>query len=131
MGGRARKQCIFWSCNTSAFNAMRCGESSFTCQCQKKEKEKKNGWRVSNFALLMVVFKCHHGGEACFTVSTLVRSATPFNIAALSPEGHSRQRRQSAGRAPFEGDPALLSSHLRWHSVMPVGRSVALRPQKP
>ena len=38
-------------------------ESPSTCQCDKKKKKKKKGLKVSNFALLWVVFKWHHGSE--------------------------------------------------------------------
>ena len=39
-------------------------ENPFTCQCKKEKKEKrKKGLRVSNFALLLVVYKWHAGSE--------------------------------------------------------------------
>ena len=59
MHGCACKQCIFWSYNTSTFNAMRFDENLFTCQCGREKK----GLRVSNFALFMVIFKWHQGSE--------------------------------------------------------------------
>ena len=59
MHGRACKECIFWSCNTSASNAVHFDENPFTCQVKRRQK----GSRVSNFALLLVIFKWHHGSE--------------------------------------------------------------------
>ena len=59
MHDRACKQCIFWSYNTSHFNAVRFVENPFTCLAKGRQKD----WRVSDFALLFVVFKCHHGSE--------------------------------------------------------------------
>ena len=53
-------QYIFHSCDTSAYNAVRFDENHFTCQCKKR---KQNCLKVSNFALLMVVFKWHHCSE--------------------------------------------------------------------
>ena len=47
-----------WSYHTSTFNAMRFDDNPFTHQ-YKKEK----GLRVSNFALLTVIFKWHHVSE--------------------------------------------------------------------
>ena len=59
MHGRAFKQYIFRSCDTFTFNAMR-----FDKKKKKKilshasaKKKKRKGLKVSNFALLMVVFK--------------------------------------------------------------------------
>ena len=53
-------QYIFHSCDTSAYNAVRFDENRFTCQCKKR---KQNCLKVSNFALLIVVFKWHHCSE--------------------------------------------------------------------
>ena len=39
MHGRAYKQYIFRSYDTSTFNAMRFDENSFKCQCEKEDKE--------------------------------------------------------------------------------------------
>ena len=38
-------QCIFRSCNTCTFNAMRYDENPFTCQC-KKEEENAEGFQI-------------------------------------------------------------------------------------
>ena len=62
MHGRACAQTMFQSCNTATFNAIRFDENAFTCQCEKKRK-KRRCLRVSNFILLLVVFKIHHGSE--------------------------------------------------------------------
>ena len=57
---RARlKNSIFFAPITSTFNAVRRDESPFICQCENEDK----GFRVSNFALLLVGFKRHHGNE--------------------------------------------------------------------
>ena len=53
MHGRACKQYIFQSYNTSTFNAMRFDKKSFHMPVRKR---KQKGLRVSNFALLLVVF---------------------------------------------------------------------------
>ena len=44
----AYKQCIFGSCNTCTFSAMRLDEKSFTCQC-KKEDKKAEGFQILHF----------------------------------------------------------------------------------
>jgi len=36
---------------------MRFDENLSTCQCKKKKKKKKKGSKVSDFALLLVIFK--------------------------------------------------------------------------
>ena len=59
MHGRACKECIFQSYSTSASNAVHFDENPFTYQVKRRQK----GSRVSNFALLLVVFKWHHGSE--------------------------------------------------------------------
>ena len=51
---------IFSGPITSTFIAVRNYGSPFTCQC---EKENRKALRVSNLALLLVVFKWHHGSE--------------------------------------------------------------------
>ena len=48
MHGCACKQCIFWSYNTSTFNAMRFDENLFTCQCGRKKKA--YGFQISHFS---------------------------------------------------------------------------------
>ena len=45
---------IFSDPIASTVSAIHCDESPSTCQC---EKENKKGLKVSNFALLLVVFK--------------------------------------------------------------------------
>ena len=50
---------MFFAPITFTFNAVHCDESPFTCQCENEDK----GFRVSNFALLLVGFKRHHGSE--------------------------------------------------------------------
>ena len=52
------------TCNTATHNDTCFDENPFTCHCGKeKKKEKKKGWRISNFALLLVVFKWHHESD--------------------------------------------------------------------
>ena len=41
MYGRACKQYIFLSCNTSVFNAMPFDGDPFTCQCEKEDTQKR------------------------------------------------------------------------------------------
>ena len=48
MDGRAYKQCIFRSYNTSTFNVMRFDKNLFTCQCEKKD-EKAKGLQIWPF----------------------------------------------------------------------------------
>ena len=47
---------------TSTVNAVCFDENPFICQCEKEDKQS----RVSNFALLSVVFKCQHGSDGVF-----------------------------------------------------------------
>ena len=58
MDGRACKQYLFRSYNISTFNVIRFDENPFLCQC---EKDNKKALKVSNLALLLVVFKRHRG----------------------------------------------------------------------
>ena len=51
---------IFTGPLTSILNAMHFDKNCFTYQL---EKRKQKGLRVSNFALLLVAFKWHHGSE--------------------------------------------------------------------
>ena len=51
---------IFRSYRPSTFNAVRFDQNPFTLLVQKRRQK---GLRVSNLALLMVVFKWHHGSE--------------------------------------------------------------------
>ena len=48
MDGRACKEYIFQSYNTSTFSAMRFDENPFTCQCEKENK-KVSGFQISHF----------------------------------------------------------------------------------
>ena len=48
MHGRASKQDIFRSCDTSTFNATRLDERPFTCRCEKSHK-KAEGFQISHF----------------------------------------------------------------------------------
>ena len=65
MHGCACKQYIFRFFNTSTFTAMCFDENPFTCQCEKTKTKK--GLRVSNFPLLLDVFKWHRGREGVNT----------------------------------------------------------------
>ena len=49
MHGRACKQSIFRSYNTSIFSAMRLDEDPFTCQRKKKEDKNADGFQISHF----------------------------------------------------------------------------------
>ena len=60
MHGHACKQYIFWSYNIY-FQCLVFSWLSFHMLVQKKKKKKDLG--VWNFALLLVVFKWHHGSE--------------------------------------------------------------------
>ena len=59
MHGRSCKQYIFWSCNT-LLPVLRVLMKILSHATWKR---KQKSWRVSNFALLIVVFKWHHGSE--------------------------------------------------------------------
>ena len=59
---RKRLQTIFSGPVTSAFNVLRFRDYPSTCQCKKRKRTQK-GLRVWNLALLLVVFKWHHGSE--------------------------------------------------------------------
>ena len=62
MHGHACKQHIFpifQSYKTSTFNDVRFEENPFTCQCENRQ----DCLSVSNFVLLWVIFKWHHGSE--------------------------------------------------------------------
>ena len=48
MDGRAYKQCIFRSYNTSTFNVMRFDENPFTFQ-REKENKKAERFQISHF----------------------------------------------------------------------------------
>ena len=61
MHRRACKQYVFRSCSTSIFSSVRFDGDSLTCQCRGDKNTK--GLRVSNFALLLVVFKRHYGRD--------------------------------------------------------------------
>ena len=61
MHARACKQYIFRSSSTSAFSAIRFDVNPFSCRCKKEVTE--NGVKVSNLALLFVVFKRRHSNE--------------------------------------------------------------------
>ena len=54
MHGRASKQYIFRSYNTSTVNVVRFDENPFTCQCEKEETRLRV---FPNFALLLVVLE--------------------------------------------------------------------------
>ena len=45
------------------FNTMRCDESPSEKSAKKKTKRRQKGLKVSNFTVLVVVFKWHHGSE--------------------------------------------------------------------
>ena len=49
MQGRACKQYIFLSYDTSTFSAVRCDENPFTRQCEKEDK-KAEGFQISYFS---------------------------------------------------------------------------------
>ena len=61
---------IFSGPITAVFNAMCFDENPFTCRC---EKRRQKGLRVSNVALLLVVFKWHHGSEGVKIDSFVLR----------------------------------------------------------
>ena len=64
MHAHASRQRILRSSSTSAVSAMRLDENPFTCSQSGGEKRRsQKGLRVSDFALLSVVFKWHHGSE--------------------------------------------------------------------
>ena len=48
MHGRACKQCIYRSYNTSTFNAMRLDKTPLTCQCETEDK-KAEEFQISLF----------------------------------------------------------------------------------
>ena len=63
--GRACKQYIFRSYSTSTFGATRFDKKKYFHRPVRKRRQK--GFKVSNFALLWVVFNWHHGGEGVKT----------------------------------------------------------------
>ena len=73
---RMRLQTVyFWSYNTSTSNATRFDENPFSCQC---EKENKKGLSVSDLALLLVVFKSHHGTKGVNSPYGICRRKATF-----------------------------------------------------
>ena len=48
MDGRAYKQYIFRSCNTSAMNSLNFDKNSFTCQCETEDKN-ADGFQILHF----------------------------------------------------------------------------------
>ena len=74
---RTRQQTVYFqSCNTSTFNdiIMPFNENPFTCSAKKKTK------RVSVFAVLLLVFKRHHGSEEVKRALPLSKAGTATSI---------------------------------------------------
>ena len=105
---------------TSFFNATRFAGDRFTCQCEKEDqKKKKKSLRVSNFALLWIVFKWHHGmrglstirdGEPRTSTSTftqLFSSESRFVDATLNCQGRSEFRSCVKVKVAVLGSPSL------------------------
>ena len=71
MHARTCRQYIFRAYNTSTFNAIFFfPENLFTSRC-----EKEKGLKVSNLAILLVVFKLHHGSGGVNDIQNVLSSA--------------------------------------------------------
>ena len=72
MYGRAYKQCIVQSYNTCTYQCYAFRWKSFHMPVQKRRQK---GWRVSDLALSLVVFKWHHGSEGVKVMLTSICTA--------------------------------------------------------